>query len=120
MFVLMKSCMSLKMVHVGSKTKSHFQILEKPCVCCRGHIFSPIIMKLCQNVFIDKILVMFEYGSFWVKNLVKSFEKPCVHSRGHIFSPIFIKVGQNVCLHEISNKFENVMLGQKLGHLVKP
>ena len=56
------------MVHVGSKTRSQVQILEKPCVCSRGHIFSPIIMKLGQNVFIDKILVVFENGSFWVKN----------------------------------------------------
>ena len=46
-------------VHVGSKTRSQVQILEKPCVCSRGHIFNPIIMKLGQNVFIDKILVMF-------------------------------------------------------------
>ena len=56
------------MVHVGSKTRSQIQILEKPCVCSRGHIFSPIIMKLGQNVFIDKSLVMFENGSFLVKN----------------------------------------------------
>ena len=56
------------MVHVGSKTRSQVQILEKSCVCSRGHIFSPIMMKLGQNVFIDKILVMFENGSFWIKN----------------------------------------------------
>ena len=56
--------MSSKMVHVGSKTRSQVQILEKPCVCSRGHIVSPIIMKLGQNVFIDKILFMFENGSF--------------------------------------------------------
>ena len=51
--------MSLKMVHVWSKTRSQVQILEKPCVCSRGHIFSPIIMKLGHNDFIDKILVVF-------------------------------------------------------------
>ena len=72
-------------VAFNSNTTNH-QILEKPCACFRGHIFGPIIMKLGQNVFIDKILVMFENGSFWVKNQVKYFEKPCVHSRGHIFS----------------------------------
>ena len=103
----MKSRMSSKMVNVGSKTSSQVQILEKPFVCSRGHIFSLIIVKLGQNVFIDKILVVFENGSFWVKNLVKSFEKPGVHSRGHIFSPIIMKVGRNVCLHEISDKIEN-------------
>ena len=56
------------MVNVGSKTRSQVQILEKPCVCSRGHIFSLIIMKLGQNVFIDKILVVFENRSFLVKN----------------------------------------------------
>ena len=56
------------MAHVGSKTRSQVQILEKPCVCSRGHIFSPIIMKFGQNIFIDKILVVFENGSFLVEN----------------------------------------------------
>ena len=45
-FVVMKSGMSSKMGHVRSKTRSLGQILEKPCVRSRGHIFSPIIMKL--------------------------------------------------------------------------
>ena len=26
------------------------QVLETPCVCSRGHIFSPIIMKLSESV----------------------------------------------------------------------
>ena len=56
------------MVHVGLKTRSQVQILEKPCVRSRGHIFSPIIMKLGQNVFTDKILAVLENGSFWVKS----------------------------------------------------
>ena len=38
------------MGHVESKTRSQGQILEKPCVCSGGHIFSLIIMKLGQNV----------------------------------------------------------------------
>ena len=41
---------SSKMGHVGSKTRSLGQILEKPCVRSSGNIFSPIIMKLGQNV----------------------------------------------------------------------
>ena len=32
----------LKMGHVRSKTRSLGQILEEPCVCSRGHIFSLI------------------------------------------------------------------------------
>ena len=45
-----------KMGHVGSKTRSLGQILEKPCVCSRGHILSLIIMKLGQTVCLDEIL----------------------------------------------------------------
>ena len=86
MIVLMKSLTSLEISHVGSKTRLLGQILENPCVPYRGHIFSPLIMKLGENVCL---------------------EKPCVRSRGHIFSPIIMKRDQNVCLDEISDKFEN-------------
>ena len=55
MFDLMKSRISLKLGHVGLKTRSLGQILEKLCVRSRGHIFSPILMKLGQNVCLDKI-----------------------------------------------------------------
>ena len=55
------------MVHVGSKTRSLGQILEKPCVCSRGHIISPIIMKLGQNVSFDEISNKFQNESCWVK-----------------------------------------------------
>ena len=56
------------MGHVGSKTRSLGQILEKPCVRSRGHILSPMIMKLGQNVFLDEILEDFEYRSSVLKN----------------------------------------------------
>ena len=49
----MKSGTSLKMGHVGSKTRSQGQILEKPILYPKGHIFSLIIMKLGQNVCLD-------------------------------------------------------------------
>ena len=44
------------MGHVRSKTRSLSQILEKSFVSCRGHIFSPIVMKLGQNVCLDETL----------------------------------------------------------------
>ena len=56
------------MGHVGSKARSVGQILEKPYVYSRGHIFSLIIMKLGQNVFLDEIWKEFQNGSCWVKN----------------------------------------------------
>ena len=39
-----------KLGHVGSKTRSLGQILEKPCVHSIGHTFNHKFMKLCQNV----------------------------------------------------------------------
>ena len=86
------------------------QILEKPCVPSRDHIFSPIIMKLGQNVCLDKISHEFENGSCRVKktrSLGQILEKPCVRCRGHIFIPIILKLGENVCLDRISDEFEN-------------
>ena len=54
--------MRSEMGYDGSKTRSLGQILEKPCVPSRGHIFSPIIMKLDQKLCLDKILDDFENG----------------------------------------------------------
>ena len=68
MFVSIKSRTSSKLGHVGSKTRSVGQILEKPCVRSRGHIFSPILMKPSQNVCLDEISDESEIGSCGVKN----------------------------------------------------
>ena len=54
--------------HVGSKTRSPGQILGKPCVRSRGHIFSRILMKVGQDVCLDDISDEFENGSCGVKN----------------------------------------------------
>ena len=52
----------------GSKTRSPGQILGKPCVCSRSHIFSRILMKVGQDVCLDDISDEFENGSRGVKN----------------------------------------------------
>ena len=52
------------MGHVGSPG----QILGKPCVRSRGHIFSRILMKGGQDVCLDDISDEFENGSCGVKN----------------------------------------------------
>ena len=111
MFVSMKSQTSLEMGHVGSKTRSLGQISEKPCVRSRSHIFSPVIMKCGQNVYLDEISDRFENGSCWVKtkSLFQILEKPCVCSRSHIFSPIIMKLCQNVLM-----KFQTCL---KMGHV---
>ena len=51
------------MGHGGSKTRSLGQMLEKPCVRYRDHIFSPILMKLAQNVCLDQIADKFKIWS---------------------------------------------------------
>ena len=64
----MKPQTCLKMGQVRSKTRSIGQILEKPCVRSRGHIFSQIIVKLGQKVCPDEILDEFENRLYRVKN----------------------------------------------------
>ena len=53
MCVVIKSRPEFKMGHVGSKTRSLGQFLEKPCVLSRRHSFDPVFMKLCQNDFLS-------------------------------------------------------------------
>ena len=55
MFFLIKSGTGLKMGHVRLKARLLGQILEKPCVHSRGHIFSLIIIKVGQNVCLEKM-----------------------------------------------------------------
>ena len=68
MLIIKISRSSSKLGHVGSKTRSLGQILEKPCVHSRGHSFDHKFMKVCQNVNHHNILVKFKTGSYWVKN----------------------------------------------------
>ena len=60
--------MRSKMGYVGSKTRSPGQILGKPCVRSRGHIFSRTLMKVGQDVCLDDISDEFENGSRGIKN----------------------------------------------------
>ena len=104
----MKSQTSSKLDHVGSKTRSLGQILEKSIVPFRGLIFSPILMKLGQNVCPNEISDEFEIWSCWFKNLVTrpNLRKTLLLSRGHIFSLILTKLGQHVCLDKILDLLE--------------
>ena len=49
MVISIKFGSSSKLGHVGSKTISFGQIIEKPCVHSRGHSFDPKFMLLCQT-----------------------------------------------------------------------
>ena len=107
--------MSLKMGYVRSKTRSLGQILEKLCVCSKGHIFSQIILKPGQNVCLDKMSDYFENRSRGVKSKVTrlNLRKILFSFRGHNISPVIMKLGQNVCLDEILDEFENGSCGVK-------
>ena len=94
------------MANDGSKTRLLGEILEKTCVCIRGHIFSPIIIKPFQYLCLVEMSVEYKNGSK-TRSLSQILEKPCVRSRGHIFNSIIMKLYKDVCLHEISHKFEN-------------
>ena len=59
---------SVNLGHVGSKTRSLGQIIEKPCKHCRGHIFASTFMVFGQNVYLDDLKVKVESGSCGVKN----------------------------------------------------
>ena len=59
--------MSSKMDHVGSKTRSLGQILEKPCVTPEATFSVLTLMKPGHNVCLQRISDMFENGSCQVK-----------------------------------------------------
>ena len=109
MFVSIKTRTSVKMGHVRSKTRSLGQILGKPCVRCRGRTFSPILMKLGQNVCLNDVLDKFRKGFVRSKTRPQTeiLGKPCVCLETTFFSPILMKLGQNVCLNVILNDYEN-------------
>ena len=50
MLISVKSMSYLKLGHIGFKTRSPGQIIEKSCVHTRGHSIDQKFMKFCQNV----------------------------------------------------------------------
>ena len=52
MLIIKMSRSGLKLGHVGSKTMSLGQILEKPCVYSRGQSFDSKVLKLIRMLMI--------------------------------------------------------------------
>ena len=77
-------------INVGSKTRSVGQSVEKPCEHSRGHIFSPIFIKLAQNDHLDNNSVNSNMGHATTKtrSVGQFIGKPYEHSRGNSFGPI--------------------------------
>ena len=112
MFLLMKSQTSVKMSHVQSKTSSLGQILEKHCVRCRGHIFSAVIIKQCQNVCLDEIWMISKMGH--VRSKTRSLLKLSEISSKQTFWPSFMIIGQKMWPLELTQGFSMIWLS----HLV--
>ena len=114
MLIIIISRLSSKLGHVGSKTRSLGQILEKPFVHSRGHSFDPKFMKFCQNENPYKIKFRSSSKLGHVESKSRSLgqilDKPCIHSRGHSLEQMSVKLCQNVNSHksESSSKLGNV------------
>ena len=91
-------------------------IAQKHSVHYGGHIFSPILLKHCQNVCLNDILDESENGLCRVKNWVtrlnlKKKKKSCACPIDHNLSQILFKLGQNtctctcICLNEILDEY---------------
>ena len=109
LFALIESRTILKMGHVGSKTGSLGQNLEKLFVL--EATFSVwYLWNLVRMFAWIKSQTSLNMGHVVseTRSLGKIWEKPCVCPRGFIISLILMKLGQNVCLNEILYKFENV------------
>ena len=67
MFILMSRRVFLKMDVVRLKSRSLGQIKVIACLHYSDHIFSPIFLKLAQNLCVNKYMVPFENGCGQVK-----------------------------------------------------
>ena len=89
----------LKLGHVGSKTRSLGQILEKPCELSRGHSFHSKVRMLI--IIISRSSLKVGHGGLKTRSLGQILEKPCVLSKRHSFDPKFMKLCQIVNYHYI-------------------
>ena len=103
MLIIIISRSSSKLGHVGSKTRSLGQILEKPCVHSIGHSFDHKFMKYARMLIIIMSRSSLKLGHVGSKTrlLGQILEKPCVHSRVLSFDHNFMKVCQNVNHHNV-------------------
>ena len=108
----MKSQTSSKIGNLGSKTRSLGQILEKPCVRSRGHIFESDYHETWSEFVLMKCGTSLKMGHVGLKtrSLGQILENLCVCSRGQIFSPIIANIGQYFVLMKSQRS-------SKMGHV---
>ena len=95
---------SSKLGHVGSKTRSLGQILEKPFLYT---LEGTVLIQSLRN-FIRMLMIIISRSSlklghvgYKTRSLGQILEKPCVHSERHSFDPKFMKLCQIVNHHNI-------------------
>ena len=102
MLIIIISRSSSKLGHVGSKTRSLGQILEKPCVHSRGHRFDRKFIKVRMLIIIMfRSSLKLGHVRSKTRPLGQILEKHFVHFRGHSLSPKFMKLCQIVNHHNI-------------------
>ena len=96
---------------VGTKSRSHCQVLETSCL----HSRATFVAQSSSNLLRIFVLIIFRSSSImgWVGSKSRSpgqiLEKYCLLYRGHIFYPIFLKLAQNVCLANSLVKFNHAL-----------
>ena len=92
-----------KLGHVGLKTMSLGQILEKPCVHSKRHslIQSSRNFGRLLIIIISWSSLKLGYVGSKTRSLSQILEKPSVHSGGHSFDSKLTKLYQNVNDHNI-------------------
>ena len=103
MLIIIISRSSLKLGHVGSKTRSQGQILENFVYPLEG----TVLIQSSRN-FIRMLMIMMSRSSLKLGHvglktrlLGQTLEKPCVHFRGHSFDSKLMKLYQNDNDHNI-------------------
>ena len=110
MSIIIISRSSSKLGHVGSKTGSLGQILEKKLVYT---LEGTVVIQSSGN-FVRMIILIISRSSSKLghvrsktRSLGQILEKPCVHSRVHSFvCNVIMKLCQNVNHHNMSVSFE--------------
>ena len=102
MLISLTSRPSSKLGHVGSKTRSLGQILEKYCV----HSEDAVLIQSSRNFRMLMIIISRSsskqgHGGSKTRSLGEILEKPCVHFKRHSFDPRFMKLCQIVNHHDI-------------------
>ena len=77
------------------------------CELFLGYSSASIFLQLHQNVYLDNILIKFEYDSCRVKNMLLG-QNPSDKCVRHSFALIFMNLHQNICL-------VNILVGFKYG-----